>query len=203
MLKADVKPAAQYWIDNVKSKMTGREGRRDRLRQAGEMDHGAGEHHEIRRVHARRRQHQGEARKLEGPVLPRGARPARQLNAGTLSPAGHGGRHTMHAPSGPTPLLQVERRHAAIQDRAAPRHRHLSRQLRRLPAPTASCCSALGLRQVDPAQGGRRLHGADRGQHAPQGRADPRARAPTACSCSRSSTSCCPGRRSSRTSCSR
>src|SRR6185295_2101527 len=57
----------------------GREGRRDRRRQGRQMDHGAGEHHEICRVHARRRQHQGEAGKLAGPVLPRGAHLARQL----------------------------------------------------------------------------------------------------------------------------
>ena len=79
MLNKDVKPAAQYWIDDVKSKTDRREGGRDRLRQRGEMDDGAGEHDEIRRVHARGRLHQDHAGELEGPVLPRGARAARQL----------------------------------------------------------------------------------------------------------------------------
>ena len=40
----------------------GREGCRDRLRPSSEMDHGAREHHEVRRVHARSRLDQGHAR---------------------------------------------------------------------------------------------------------------------------------------------
>ena len=70
MLNKDVRPASQYWIDSVKSKLTRREGGRDRIRQAGEVDHGAGEHPQIRRVHARRRHHQGHAGELEGLFFP-------------------------------------------------------------------------------------------------------------------------------------
>ena len=66
-------------------------------------------------------------------------------------------------------------RDPAIQDREASGHRHLSRQLRRLRRGPLRAARTVGLRQVDPAQGGRRLHGADRGQHAAQGPADPRA----------------------------
>ena len=80
MLNKDVKEASQLWIDNVKSKLTVEKVARDRGRQAGEVDDGAGEHHEVRRVHALRRHHQGEAGGLEGAVLPRDSRAARELS---------------------------------------------------------------------------------------------------------------------------
>ena len=179
MLNKDVKPAAQYWIDNVKSKTDRREGRRDRLRQAGEMDDGAGEHDEIRRVHACGRLDQDQAGELEGLVLPRGARhcPAADDVQRTRREDSDTGRAdpAMNAPSSPTPLLQVQGRDAAIQDRAASRHRHLSRQLRRSRCRPVCPARALRLREVDAAQGRRRLHGADRRRHATQGTADPRA----------------------------
>ena len=93
MLNKDVKPAAQYWIDNVKSKLTvekvaeiaaGKQVKWTMVPEStmkyAEFMHAVGSH-------------QGQAGELEGPVLPRGARAARQLRvARPLPPAGHGGR---------------------------------------------------------------------------------------------------------------
>ena len=87
MLNKDVKPAAQYWIDDVKSKLT--------VERVAEIASGKEvkwtmvpeSTHEIRRVHACGRHDQDQAGELEGLVLPRGVRTARQLTMCSASAA--------------------------------------------------------------------------------------------------------------------
>ena len=165
------------WIDNVEVEADGREGGRDRVGQAGEVDHGAREHHEVRRVHALRRLHQGHAGDLEGLVLSRDPRLAGELSRCSQSPERtHDAKPAKAAEEGRAPLLQVSGVTLQYKTEQASGHRHLSRQLRRLPGRSLRPARPLGLRQVDAAQGRRRLHDADRGRDAPQGRADTRAR---------------------------
>jgi NitT/TauT family transport system substrate-binding protein len=51
----------------------------DRLRPAGALDHGAREHHEVRRVHGERRPAESQAGLMEGLLLPGGPRRERKL----------------------------------------------------------------------------------------------------------------------------
>ena len=44
----DKKAAAALWIEDSKSKLLDRDGRQDRRRATGTLDHDAGKHHEIR-----------------------------------------------------------------------------------------------------------------------------------------------------------
>ena len=97
--------AAQYWIDNVKSKLTVEKVAEIASGHAGEMDDGARKHHEVRRVHARGRLHQGHAGEAGRTCSSRGARTAGKLNASGQSPlAGDyamDGRTAMNAASWP------------------------------------------------------------------------------------------------------
>ena len=54
--------AAGYWIKDVKSKLPLDKVDRDRLGPQVKLDHGAGEYHEVRGLHADRRHDQGERR---------------------------------------------------------------------------------------------------------------------------------------------
>ena len=73
------KQAARILDRGFQIQAAARHRRQDRRRQAGALDHGAGEHHEIRRLHVERRPHQGQGGVVEGLLLSGHLRPERKL----------------------------------------------------------------------------------------------------------------------------
>src|SRR5262249_53194126 len=155
-----------------------------------QVDHGAGEHHEICRVHARGRQYQGETLELEGRLLPRGAQLARQLTLPLLATEAaipcmlhpdrrHCSRSTAsrcntkpNATSSPPPTASASTSTAPIAswcwDRRGAASRPCSRRWAATWRPPRAACASRGCPFVGPA--------------------------PTAFSSFRNSISCCRGR---------
>ena len=67
----DRKKAAAYWIEDVKSRLPLDKVTAVVSGPQVKLDHGAGEHHEVRDLHGERRLAQRSAEVVEGPVLPR------------------------------------------------------------------------------------------------------------------------------------
>ena len=160
-INADKKRAAEVYVKEGGGKESVDKILEDHERPAGALHSWRPERIlPYRAVHAPGRHDQDQAGILEGPVLPGHPRAGRQLSGATRS-SGSGGWHEQAQPQ---PLLQVEGvtlQYKTREHLVTATYRVSFDVLRGRPLRAAR---AVGLREIDAAQGGRRLHGADRGR---------------------------------------